>query len=190
VSSPFFRALPLAEHGLEWVHSPACLAHPFDDGSRRAGALDEHGRHAGPRREAWRRLMAPWSDQWLTLAEDVLGPLEFPDHPFLLARFGLTAVRPAYGLAKGAFRGDRARALFAGNAAHSMVPLTQSPTAAFGLTLAAAGHAVGGRSRAADRAASPPRWRRTSARWAARSSPARRWTTWTSCAACGRFSWT
>jgi len=73
----------------------------------------------------------------------VLGPLEFPDHPLLLARFGLTAVRPAYGLAKGAFRGDRARALFAGNAAHSMVPLTQSPTAAFGLTLAAAGHAVG-----------------------------------------------
>ena len=31
-ASPFFRSLPLAEHGLEWVHPPAPLAHPFDDG--------------------------------------------------------------------------------------------------------------------------------------------------------------
>src|SRR6184192_1777897 len=31
--SPFFRSLPLAEHGLEWIHPPAPLAHPFDDGT-------------------------------------------------------------------------------------------------------------------------------------------------------------
>ncbi|CAN5818320.1 hypothetical protein BH23GEM5_BH23GEM5_28830 [soil metagenome] len=145
VSSPFFRTLPLAEHGLEWLHSPACLAHPFDDGSvalleRSLGAT---GATLGPDARAWRKLVGQWVDPWLELAEDILGPLQFPDHPLLLARFGLYGLWPAYHLAKRSFQGPQARALFAGNAAHSMVPLTKSPTAAFGLTLAAAGHAVG-----------------------------------------------
>lgn len=145
LSSPFFRSLPLAEHGLEWVHSPACLAHPFDDGSVALleRSIAATGETLGPDARAWKRLLGPWAKRWLVLAEDVLGPLEFPDHPLLLARFGRLGIRPAYGLARSAFDGDRARALFAGNAAHSMVPLTRSPTAAFGLTLAAAGHAVG-----------------------------------------------
>lgn len=145
LSSPYFRTLPLAEHGLEWVHSPACLAHPFDDGSVALleRSIEATGTSLGRDAGAWRKLIGRWVDRWLVLAEDVLGPLEFPDHPFLLAHFGLYGLRPAYGLAKSAFEEERARALFAGNAAHSMVPLTQRPTAAFGLTLAAAGHAVG-----------------------------------------------
>ena len=145
LSSPYFRTLPLGEHGLEWVHSPACLAHPFDDGSVALleRSLEATGASLGQDAGAWRKLIGRWVDRWLVLAEDVLGPLEFPDHPFLLAHFGLYGLRPAYGLARSAFEEERARALFAGNAAHSMVPLTQRPTAAFGLTLAAAGHAVG-----------------------------------------------
>jgi phytoene dehydrogenase-like protein len=31
--SPFFSSLPLIDHGLEWIHSPAPLAHPLDDGT-------------------------------------------------------------------------------------------------------------------------------------------------------------
>lgn len=145
VSSPYFRALPLAEHGLERIHPPTCLAHPLDDGSvgLLERSMDATGASLGEDAQAWKRLLGPWVKRWLVLAEDVLGPLEFPDHPLMLAHFGLYGVRPAYGLAKRAFKGERARALFAGNAAHSMVPLTRSPTAAFGLTLAGAGHAVG-----------------------------------------------
>jgi phytoene dehydrogenase-like protein len=145
MSSPFFRSLPLAEHGLEWIHSPACLAHPLDDGSvgLLERSMDATGASLGADARAWKRLLGPWVDRWLVLAEDVLGPLEFPDHPFLLARFGLYGLRSACSVAEHAFKGELARAVFAGNAAHSMVPLTRSPTAAFGLTLAAAGHAVG-----------------------------------------------
>lgn len=145
LSSPFFRTLPLAAHGLEWVHSPACLAHPFDDGSVALleRSVEATGETLGSDAKAWTKLMGRWPERWLTVADDVLGPLEFPDHPLLLARFGLRGLRSARGLARGAFRGERARALFAGNAAHSMVPLTRSPTAAFGLTLAIAAHAVG-----------------------------------------------
>lgn len=145
LSSPFFRTLPLEKHGLEWVHSPACLAHPLDDGSVALleRSLDATGATLGRDARAWKKLVGRWVDRWLMLAEDVLGPLEFPDHPLMLAHFGMYALWPAYGLAKHTFVEDRARALFAGNAAHSMVPLTRSPTSAFGLTLAAAGHAVG-----------------------------------------------
>src|SRR2546430_16421892 len=33
IGSPFFRELPLREHGLEWVQPPAPLTHPLDDGT-------------------------------------------------------------------------------------------------------------------------------------------------------------
>lgn len=145
VSSPFLRALPLQDHGLEWVQPPTPLAHPFDDGGvallqrsihDTAASLDGDGR-------AYARLMTPLAERWLDLAVDVLAPLRVPRHPLLFARFSLGAVQSAHGLATRSFRGERARALFAGISAHSSVRLTAPPTAAFGLTLAAAAHAVG-----------------------------------------------
>ena len=33
LSSPYFRTLPLADFGLEWIQPAAALAHPLDDGS-------------------------------------------------------------------------------------------------------------------------------------------------------------
>ena len=145
VSSPFLRDLPLADYGVEWVHAPAALAHPFDDGTAAVleRSIDATVATLGADAAAWRALLGPLSERWLKLAADVLAPLRIPRHPLLMARFGLQALRSADGLARGTFRGEAARALLAGNAAHSMVPLTQSPTAAFGLTLVAAGHAVG-----------------------------------------------
>ena len=144
-SSPFFNALPLAEHGLEWLHPEIPLAHPFDDGSVALlhRSLDETAAGLGADGRAWRRLMGPYAADWNKLAADVLAPLRLPRHPLLLARFGLRGIRSAWGLATSWFDGEHARALFGGNAAHAMVPLTQSPTAAFGLTLAVAAHAVG-----------------------------------------------
>lgn len=145
--SPFFRRLPLEAHGLRFVHPEAPLAHPFDDGSAAllerstaatAGTLDAVDR------QAYRRLMDPLVARWEALAEDVLAPpLHVPRHPWALARFGARAVRSASGLARGRFAGPRARALFAGIAAHTLDPLERIPTAAFGLVLALAGHAVG-----------------------------------------------
>jgi phytoene dehydrogenase-like protein len=145
VSSPFFRALPMAELGLEWVHAPAALAHPLGDGSVAVldGSLERTGLTLGSDARAWRRLMEPLARDWLTLAADVLAPLRIPRHPLLMARFARHALRSAAGLARSHFREPRARALLLGNAAHSMVPLDRSPTAAFGLTLLAAGHAAG-----------------------------------------------
>ncbi|HEY7181594.1 MAG TPA: NAD(P)/FAD-dependent oxidoreductase [Blastocatellia bacterium] len=144
-ASPFFRALPLVRHGLEWIHPPAPLAHPFDDGSAAVleRSVEETGWTLGADADAWGKLMAPLVDDWDKLEGDLLGPPRWPRHPLALARFGLLALRPARGLAERLFRGPRARALFAGLSAHSMLPLDKPASAAFGLVLGVTGHAVG-----------------------------------------------
>src|ERR687889_1558246 len=143
--SPFFSTLPLEEHGLEWVHPSAPLAHPFDD--RTAAILErsveETADALGTDAAAYRRLMGPIARDWSRLVGSLLGPPRLPRHPFALASFGLRAVRSARGLAEGLFGGEKARGLFAGNAAHSFLPMEQPPSSAFGLVLGALGHAVG-----------------------------------------------
>jgi phytoene dehydrogenase-like protein len=145
VASPFFRSVPLAEHGVEWVHPPAALAHPLDDGSAvlLERSLEATAGGLGPDGPAWERLFGPLVAAADTLLEGTLAPLRPPRHPVPMARFGLRALRSASGLARSAFAGERARALFAGCSAHSMLPLGAAATASFGLVLALLGHAVG-----------------------------------------------
>jgi phytoene dehydrogenase-like protein len=144
--SPFFRELPLRENGLSWIHSPLALAHPFDDGSAAtvARSLDETALLLGPDGPAWRRVFGRLTTRWDALAPEILAPpLRVPRHPVELARFGLRAARPAAALARRAFRTEKARALFAGLAAHASLPLEMPFSAAFGLVLGASAHAVG-----------------------------------------------
>ncbi len=145
VSSPFFRSLDLAEHGLEWIHPDAPLAHPLD-GEPAAILecdLDATAATLGADGEAWKRWMKPWLPRWEGLCEDVLAPLGIPRHPFWMASFGLNGFTPALSLARSRFSGETARALFAGLAAHSVMPLDMSPSSAIGMMLGVAGHAVG-----------------------------------------------
>jgi phytoene dehydrogenase-like protein len=144
--SPFFRRLPLAAHGLRFVEPPVACAHPFDDGTAALllRSTRATGETLGADAPAWRALFDPLADGFEALAPEVLGAvLHLPRRPFLLARFGVAALFPARILAERRFRGARARALFAGLAAHAAYPLERSPTAAFGLVLGAAAHAVG-----------------------------------------------
>jgi phytoene dehydrogenase-like protein len=145
VASPFFRTLPLAAYGVEWVEPSAMLAHPFDDG--RAAlvhrSIDQTASGLGRDARAYRRLMQGLADEWPRLERSVLGPLLWPDHPVALARFGLHALRPAYSLARATFREDRARGLFAGLAAHGMLPLERVLTAGVGLVLGVMAHVAG-----------------------------------------------
>jgi len=145
VASPFFRDLPLSRYGLEWITPPAALAHPLDDGTAVMveGTVEDTAANLGVDAGAYRRLMGPLVDGWQALLGDLLGPLQFPSHPLLMARFGLTALLPAATLARTVFRGERARAVFGGMAAHATLPLTSPATAAFGLMLGMVAHAVG-----------------------------------------------
>jgi phytoene dehydrogenase-like protein len=146
-ASPFFRSLDLSRLGVEWAHPPAPLAHVLDGGraavlersvaETATGLGDDDGR-------AWRRLFGPLAADVHKIAREILGPIvHVPRHPLAAARFGLSAVWPASMLARRRFRGEEARALFAGMAAHSMVPLEKPMTAAFGLALGLFAHGVG-----------------------------------------------
>jgi phytoene dehydrogenase-like protein len=146
LASPFIRSLDLARHGLELVHPPVALAHPFDDGSavllHRSIRATADG--LGPDGRAWSALFEPLVRDAPALMAAILGPVNRPPrHPLLMARFGVAALRPAAGLARGRFEGDRARALFAGLAAHGIVDLQRPTTAAFGLVLGVVAHAWG-----------------------------------------------
>jgi phytoene dehydrogenase-like protein len=147
VGTPFLPSLPLERHGLRWIHPPFPLAHAFDDGTAAvlARGFEETGESFGEPADgrAWERLFRPFSNRWMDLSPDLLGPLGWPRHPFRMAHFGLVGLRGAAGLAQSRFRGFRARALFAGLAGHSFLPIDQIPTAAFGLMLGVTGHAVG-----------------------------------------------
>lgn len=145
VGSPFFRAIPLHQHGLRWIHPPNALAHPLDDGTAllvnqdlRATA-DQLGQDA----KAYLRLFGPLVSSWQALLAEILGPFRLPRRPFLMARFGWLAVRSARGLATARFRQVPTQALLAGLGAHSMLPLESPVSAAAGLMLGILAHAVG-----------------------------------------------
>jgi phytoene dehydrogenase-like protein len=143
--SPFFSSLPLIEHGLEWIHSPAALAHPLDDGTAvmLERDLDQTRDSLGIDGSAWDKLMRPFVEHWTEFAPEILRPVSFvPRHPWLMARFGMVAIRSAQSVAR-RFRSQRTRALFAGLAAHSFLSLDEPLSAAFGILMAVPAHAVG-----------------------------------------------
>jgi phytoene dehydrogenase-like protein len=145
VGSPYFSVLPLEDHGLEWVHPPHPLAHPLDGGRAvlLARDLDRTADLLGDDGPSYRRLLAPFVSRWHSFSDHVLTtPFRIPRSPVMMARFGMRALLSTTRLAM-RFRTVEARALLAGNAAHSGAMLERIPSAAIGLVLMTAGHAVG-----------------------------------------------
>jgi len=145
IGSPFFSSLPLADFGLQWIHSPAPFAHPLDDGTavvlERELAAAQHS--LGEDGKSWVNLMQPFVEHWREFSSDVLRPMpSIPAHPFLVARFGVNGIISARGVVKH-FRNQRTRALFAGVAAHSLLSMNEPMSGAFGMLMAIPAHAVG-----------------------------------------------
>ncbi len=142
ILSPFFRRLPLDRFGLEWILPEISVAHPMPDGpavllheslAQTAEALGRDGPN-------YRRLIEPLLGDPHGLLADAMAPLRIPDHPFQMARFGLRAAFSANRLARLLFREAPARALLAGCAGHSILPLEQPLTAGLGVLFALTGH--------------------------------------------------
>ncbi len=144
VVSPFFKSLGLERWGVEWVYPEVALAHPFDDGDAALlyQSLEKTGDTLGQDKRAYEELMRPFVERAGDFFREVLRPIRFPHHPFLMLRFGLAGLRPCTGVAAGRFKGKKARALFAGCCAHSVLPLEMAGTTSFGMVLALAAHAI------------------------------------------------
>lgn len=142
--SPFFKTLPLEAYGLRFIRPLAAAAHPFDDG--KAAVLTRQIKETASLLEAdgqaYLKLMEPLLESWPRIGEDVLAPLHFPAYPGPFTRFGLKALLPATTVAR-QFQTKEARGLWAGVAAHSILPLSHLTTSAVGLVLVVAAHRVG-----------------------------------------------
>ena len=145
VASPALLDLDLEAHGLRWCHPDVPFTQPLDDG--RVGAslrdLDATAELLGVDGARYRRLLAPFVERWDDLSAEVQQPIaHLPRHPLLLARYGLSGLRPARQLVK-RFETEEAKGLFAGCAAHGVLPLESPFTAAFATLFTASAHAVG-----------------------------------------------
>jgi phytoene dehydrogenase-like protein len=142
ILSPWFRTLPLDRFGFSWVQPPASVAHPLDDEPavllRRS--LPETAEGLGEDAHAYAKLFKPFLHDPHGLLSDLLAPLRIPKHPFRMARFGLLGLLPATGALRSRFRGRRARAVLAGCAAHSILPLERPLTAAVAMIFALTAH--------------------------------------------------
>jgi phytoene dehydrogenase-like protein len=155
IGSPFLKSLPLQEHGLEWIQPQYPLAHPFDDGSAAVlersieatcQSLDSNEKKQDEKNNDgnnYATLVRPLAEQWDKFSVSILGPINPFRHPLLMARFGLHALQPATLLARMKFKSEAARALFAGMAAHAVMPLESWGTSAIGLVIAAMAHVAG-----------------------------------------------
>ncbi|MEX2364136.1 MAG: NAD(P)/FAD-dependent oxidoreductase, partial [Balneolaceae bacterium] len=145
VSSPFFRSLNLENHGLEWIHPKYPFAHPLEDGKAMviSKSLEKTLATLGKDSKNYRQLYKEFIEHWDLLSEDVFGELRIPKHPLITARFGWYGMFSAKLLSNSMFDLAGTKALFAGCAAHSILPLNKAFTASFGLVLGASAHAVG-----------------------------------------------
>lgn len=143
--SPFFRTLPLQNFGLEYIYPPVAAAHPFDDGTAAllTRSIEATADTLGEDRQNYQRLITPLAEDWPKLVEALLGPLRLPKHPFKMARFGWYGLPAANHIANRFFTGRQAKGLFAGMAAHSLLPLSYAGTSALGLVLTVLGHTQG-----------------------------------------------
>ncbi|MEO8603092.1 MAG: NAD(P)/FAD-dependent oxidoreductase [bacterium] len=142
VLSPYWRTLPLDEHGLRWIHPPASAAHPLDDQPAVLlyRSLDDTAAALGIDADTYRNTFAPFLRDPHALLADLMGPLRIPAHPLRMARFGLPGLLPARAALNTRFRGVRARAVLAGCAAHSILPLEKPLTAAVAMIFTLAAH--------------------------------------------------
>lgn len=143
-ASPFLKKLPLEKFGLKWIHPIHPAAHPLDD--RPAGVLfndlQETAFHLEEDADYYRKVMKPIQKNWDGLSKDFLGPLRFPKNPVKMGLFGLKALQSASRFQR-KFKTERAKALFAGMAAHSILPLDELATTAIALVFFGTGHTGG-----------------------------------------------
>jgi phytoene dehydrogenase-like protein len=146
LGSPFLSSLPLEKYGLDWCQPEIPLAHPINrtEVVTLCRSIIETASTLGRDAKAYRKLFEPVVPRWRSLLEEFLQPIiHIPGHPFQAAMFGCLALTSADHLVRNRFSHEPGRALLAGLAAHSFLPLTDPGSSAFALILGMLGHAIG-----------------------------------------------
>lgn len=144
VLSPALRDIDLEQLGVKFLWPEFAVAHPLPDGEVATveQSLEATCARLGEDGDAWAGLMRPFADR--DFVEGLLRPVWFSRRaPWRKLRFGLLGLRSCDSLVRSRFKDPKARALFAGCAAHSFLALDRPGTASFGLVLALAAHIAG-----------------------------------------------
>jgi phytoene dehydrogenase-like protein len=143
--SPFFSTLPLQRFGLDFIYPACAAAHPFDDGtaSLLLTSIADTASSLGQDQQAYINLLGQLVTEWPLIVSEVLGPFRIPHHPMAMARFGFEALQPADRFARNHFQGEKAKGLFGGMAAHSMLSFKKMVSTAAGLVLMIQAHRHG-----------------------------------------------
>lgn len=142
--SPLFARLPLARYGLRWIHPPAVLAHPLDDGQVVVlhRSMEKTAEGLGVDRHRYLRRVVSTDRLWPRLEGRLFGPPLRLDADLRAQLRMASLARPAsWDLRR--FQGVAARSLFAGVAAHPIMPLEKPVTSGVGWMLAVAAHRYG-----------------------------------------------
>ena len=131
--------------GSTWLRPEIPLAHPLDGGI--AATLNHSvnitADQLGADGPLYQRVVGNLARRWDLIADAVFGPvLRVPSHPLALADLGLRGIWPAE-VAQRSLRTTGGRALLAGLAAHTPMPLSKPGNTAVALVLAALVHESG-----------------------------------------------
>lgn len=143
--SPVFKSLNLEQYGLRYVTPAYAVAHPFESGSAVAVETSINNTAAALGRDAanYRDLFSPFVKEWPAIRSAFVAPLHLSSFSGEKLKFALKALTSANYLAQHRFVTSEARSLFAGMAAHSMLPLNRLTTSSIGIVLNTLAHVNG-----------------------------------------------
>lgn len=140
--SPVFKSFQLEKFGLEYLQPEYAMAHPFDDGSAVAvhSSIEETAAQLGKDKTSYEEIFTPFVQHWPSIRSAFVGPLHLSAYSNVKAKFASYAVTSAKFFAKRQFDTPQAQALFAGMAAHSMLPLNQLTSSSIAIVLNTVAH--------------------------------------------------
>ncbi len=144
-ASPFFKKLPLEEHGLKWIFPEIPYSHPFEDGTAYAcyRDLNKTAKQLKEDEAAYIQIFQSMTKNWPNMENDLLGPLKWPKNPRRFLQFGLHGFPSAKFLVDRKFKNEKSKVFFYGAAAHSVLPLNNLASASFGVVLNLMAHRNG-----------------------------------------------
>ena len=143
--SPVFKSLHLEQFGLEYLKPEFAVAHPFDDGSAAIiqSSLEKTSAQLGEDADNYKRIFSPLVEKWPAIRSAFVGPLHASAYSKAKAKFAYYAISSGSHLAKNQFKTNAAQSVFAGMAAHSMLPLNTLTSSSIAIVLNTVAHING-----------------------------------------------
>jgi phytoene dehydrogenase-like protein len=143
--SPIFKQLHLEQFGLQYLEPKYAVAHPFDDGSAIAiqSSIEMTAAQFGKDANNYKRIFSSLVNEWPSIRSAFVGPLHVSTYSNAKAKFAYYALSSSVHFAKHQFSTDAAQSVFAGMAAHSMLPLNKLTTSSIAIVLNLLAHING-----------------------------------------------